>query len=219
MGVATLGFDGGPSIRLRIDPSDIQWNFQIETASIETVGGRVVQVLGATLSDLRVLGGFGENHSAKGDAGASWRLADAFAKKIKEIQSRNSTKTARALQAPAIFSYPPKGWKFAVTILALDDPQGGSVNFSTGKFAHEYMLTLFIQKDLSTTTSGLGGSSSTVKVRETAAVQSYLNRISRGFGWKKTEYNGPISIDSPTARGDQPEVRTESQEFQGRVPR
>lgn len=194
MGVASLGFSDGPSVRFRIDPSDIQWDFRIETAVFETVGGRVVQVVGATLGDLKVIGGFGENHAAKGDAGASWRLADGFAKRIKEMmqhQSRGSTRTAKALQTPAIFSYPPMGWKFAVTIMSLDDPEGGSVNFSTGKFAHEYMLTLFVQRDLSTTTSNLGSGRSSISERKDAAIQSYINRINRGVGWKRSQYNGP----------------------------
>lgn len=194
MGQASLGFDSGPSIDFRIDPNDIHWEFQIETAVIETLGGRVVQVVGATLGDLMIFGGFGENKKQPGDSGASWRLADTFARRIREMmeyQSRGSTVTGKILQSPAIFSYPPKGWKFAVTIMDLADPQGGSVGYSTGKFAHEYQLSLFIVEDLSPSTSQLGSNGGVVKAKADAAVESYINRITQGFGWKASEYNGP----------------------------
>jgi hypothetical protein len=71
MAVMQLG-----DLRWRVDPTSVDWSFQLDTAVINTLGGQVIQLLGATLSDLTVSGDFGElrgpNHQA------SWQLAAAF---------------------------------------------------------------------------------------------------------------------------------------------
>src|SRR4051812_24078460 len=100
-GQATLSFAGGPSVKFRIDPTEISWDFKINTSVTNTVGGRVVQVTGATLSDIIVHGGFGErrdfdteNHPVNRDSnpdhafdhwGASWRLHKRFEFHIRKM--------------------------------------------------------------------------------------------------------------------------------------
>src|SRR5256885_69504 len=110
MGTATLGFAGGPAVAFRLDPDSIEWDWEINTNVIDTIGGRVVQVLGATLNDLTVTGSFGQDHSTP--QGVSWRQAEAFLRlvtQIMEFQSQDATQQDR-MQAPAIFTYPPKNW-------------------------------------------------------------------------------------------------------------
>ena len=206
MGVATLGFDNGPSVKFRIDPSDIQWQFQIDTAEIQTLGGRVVQVVGATLGDLIIQGSFGENHKLKGETGQSWRLADAFAARIRqmmEFQSKDNNKTGVITKSPAIFSYPPRDWKFRVNVVSIEDPDGGgSVQHRTGKFSYDYVLTLFIVEDLSPSTAGVGSSRGVIPVKASDAIDAYLNRISDGIGWKQTEFNGPLGLKDLSSAND-----------------
>ena len=223
-GVASLGFHNGPSVLFRVDPSSINWEFKIETTVIETIGGRVVQVVGATLSDLKVYGKLGQDHSKKNGQGESWRLAEAFHNKIGEMmeyQSKSSTATGgRPTQEPAIFSFSPFNWKFKVYILALDDPNGGgSVTYATGKFSQEYVLTLFIVEDLSTNgaTSNLGGShGSAVLESKSKAIESYINRIKKsssepaGFGWKGSKYTGGQGPDAGWISTVDPNASVES---------
>lgn len=186
MGFASLGFDGGPSLTFRIDPDLIQWNYQVDTTVIDTVGGRVVQVLGATLSDLTVVGHYGQ-HRPSGEDGESWKLAEAFANKIREIQehqSRDATEHGK-MHLPATFNYSPKGWRFLVYVKALADTRGGSVAHQTGRFSYDYALTLFMVDVVSDDLHMLSGAKKN-------AVDAYIARISDGIGWHFSQYNGQV---------------------------
>src|SRR4051794_39582736 len=130
MALASLGFTGGPSVSFRLNPSSIDWGFDIHTAVTETVGGRVVQITGATLRDLTVTGYLGENRRAGGSpdglpdhAGASWRLHEAFLKKCRSImdhQSRDS-RTPGRMHEPATFNYPTRNWRWRVYLKSVAD--------------------------------------------------------------------------------------------------
>jgi len=204
MGVATLGFKDGPSIRFRIDPQEIQWQFAIETNVTETLGGRVLQIVGATVGNITIRGEFGEDRTIKDGNGQSWLLADAFASKIKQMMafqsSRNNTSGKRT-EDPAIFAYPPRDWRFKVYVVSINDTDGGaSVNFRTGKFSHGYELQLFIVEDLSPSTANVGSNRGVIPTKAAEAINAYINRITDGIGWKQTEFNGPLASSS-TASG------------------
>lgn len=190
-GVARLYFKGGPGVTLRLNPNAVDWNFKINTAVTETVGGRVVQVLGATLSDITVQGSFGES---RGKVHVESRTyAEAFLAKMKEMaayQSRDSTRHS-GMHQPAIFSFPTKGWNFEVYIKDLTDPDGGgSVTHRPGKFSYDYQLVLFIHADISDTAHILGKSNGVIETKKDKAIASYINRIADGIGWHFTEFNG-----------------------------
>lgn len=189
MGMASLGFSNGPSITFRIDPDSVQWNFKINTTVIDTVGGRVVQVLGATLSDITVMGKYGQNRAA-GTDGESWKLAEAFVNRIRQIQehqSRDATDHGK-MHTPATFNYSPKGWRFGVYIKSIVDPGGGAVAHQTGRFSYEYAITLFIVEDRSDDLIA-GDLMGKAKNR---AIEAYMARISEGIGWRFTKYNGTV---------------------------
>lgn len=186
MGYASLGFSDGPFVTMRIDPDSIEWNFTVNTTVIPTVAGRVVQVLGATLSDMVVLGHYGQNIAAK-ESGESWKLAEAFATKIRQIQehqSRDSTVHSK-MHVPAIFNYSPKNWRFQVYVKALSDSLGGSVAHKTGRFSYDYRLELFIVDVISDDLHVLTGA-------KKSAVDAYIARISDGIGWHFSQYNGQV---------------------------
>ena len=142
MGQATLGFAGGPTVTFRLDPESISWNWTVLTNVVDTIGGRVIQVIGAYLDDLTVSGSFGQDHSTP--RGESWRQAEAFLKLITSImeqQSSDSNQQAK-MHPPAVFSYPPKGWRFQCYVKALTDADGGnSIVMTPGKFNQRYTLT------------------------------------------------------------------------------
>ncbi len=170
-----------------IDPSSVDWNFKINTSVIPTVAGRVVQILGATLSDMTVSGQYGQNTKIGAD-GESWKQAEFFVDKIRQIQafqSRDST-TRGLMHVPAVFNYSPKNWRFNVYVKAVTDPQGGSVTHRQGRFSYDYSLTLFIVDVLSDDLHVIKGA-------QKAAVDSYMARISEGIGWHFSQYNGQVS--------------------------
>lgn len=189
---ATLGFDGGPSIVFRLAPDDVSWNWEVNTSVTPTIGGRVVQVIGATLSDVTIVGSFGQSHG-DGANGESWVLAEAFASKIKDLmawQSKDATDPGK-MQPPAVFNFPLKGWRFSVYIKDLTDPDGGgSTAHSIGKFSHRYQLTLFIVEELSDALIKAGTSNGVLNQQKAKAIDEYLARISDGIGWHFSQYNG-----------------------------
>lgn len=186
MGVASLGFAGGPSVTFRIDPNSVEWNFTVNTTVIDTVAGRVVQVLGATLSDMTVLGQYGQNVKA-GRNGESWRMAEAFVNKIRAIQEHQSRDASQhgKMHVPAIFNYAPKNWRFQVYVKALQDSKGGSITHEQGRFSYDYALSLFIVDVISDDLHILTGA-------KKKAVDAYMARISEGIGWHFSQYNGQV---------------------------
>ena len=192
MGKATLGFAGGPAIAFRVDPDGIQWAFEVLTNVVETIGGRVIQIIGSQLSDLTVTGSFGQDHSTP--RGESWRQAEAFLLLIRQImdhQAQDANQQAM-MHPPAVFTYPPKNWRFQVYVKDFSDADnpGTSVVLTPGKFNQRWRLTLFIVQDASTALVQAGSSNGVVSKQAEAAIAAYMARISDGIGWKFTQYTG-----------------------------
>lgn len=193
MGVATLG-PPNDTVAFRIDPEAVDWNFVVNTSVQPTVGGRVVQIVGATLSDITVTGSYGEEHarthvmdSSDNGPGRSWRLAETFVRKARSwmvYQSQQplavGTKKPSMSDSnpPLRFTYAPYGWDFHVFIKDVSDPTGGVVSHTPGKFSYKYTLTLFILED---NTADLG----ILRGRQRAAIDAYIERIAKGVGWER----------------------------------
>lgn len=186
-----LGFpDGGPSLHFRVNPEQIEWDFKIHTRVFNTIGGRVIQVLGGALSDLTITGSIGEDFDAIGDEGdwegESWRLHEAFLKRVREMmqhQSRDATihrEYSSRMHQPATFRYSEKGWNFTVYIKSIEDLKGGSITHHPARVNHQYRLTLFIVED---------AASSLTRVKSDA-IRDYIDRISDGIGWRYSDFNG-----------------------------
>lgn len=193
MGHATLGYAGGPAATFRVDPEKISWGWQILTNVVETIGGRVIQVLGAYLDDLVIEGSFGQDHSTPD--GVSWRQAEAFLRvitSIMEFQSRDANRQSQ-MHVPAVFTYPPKGWRFQVYVKDFSDADGGgSVVLTPGKFNNRYRLTLFIVQDASEALVVAGTTNGVLSQKANEAISSYFARVSDGIGWHFGQYNGPV---------------------------
>jgi len=205
--LASLGFTGGPQITFRINPSSIDWGFDIHTSVTPTVGGRVVQITGATLRDITVVGYLGEDRKAgrspdsiPDHAGASWRLHEAFIAKCRQImehQSRDSTVPGK-MHTPAVFNYPPHDWRWKVYLTDVADIDGqASIEHRTGKYSHGYQMRLFIVQAGSASLVKAGTSKDAVDVAQEKAITSYIARISEGIGWRQSAYNGPTGTEDP----------------------
>jgi hypothetical protein len=192
VGTATLGFAGGPAVAFRIDPDAIDWNFEVLTSVTETIGGRVIQVIGSRLEDMTVTGSFGQDHSTP--QGESWRQAEAFLSMIQQImdfQSSDATDQTQ-MHPPAVFTYPPKNWRFNVYVKGFDDADnpGTSIVMTPGKFNQRWQLTLFIVQDSSTALVQAGESNGVLDTQAQAAIAAYMARISAGIGWTFSQYTG-----------------------------
>lgn len=175
----------------RIDPELIEWDFQVITNVIETVGGRVIQILGSYLNNLTVQGSLGQDHRYAN--GVSWRQAEAFLQLITqmmEFQSRDSNQQNK-MSPPAIFTYPPRGYRFQVYIDSLTDADGSnSIIMRPGKFNQRYVLSLFIVQDASEGLVQAGTSNGVLNRKAEQAIAAYMARISAGVGWQFSVYTG-----------------------------
>jgi hypothetical protein len=161
MGVASLG-----NINFRIDPLEISWPYEIQTAVTSTIGGKVVQVLGASLGDLTVTGTFGTG---------GWQEEVQFLSQITAIAENQTNATSGV---PVRFYYPPRGFDFQVYVKAITP-----IRHTAAEFNPSWELTLFIVQDNFGITKTLAKD----------AMDAFIHRISTGIGWKQSIYNGPAS--------------------------
>jgi hypothetical protein len=167
MGSASLG-----PINFRVDPMSINWGYTVRYAVTPTIGGKVIQVLGANLEDLTVTGSFGTG---------GWREEKQFLQRITDIADAQTDFTGGR---PVRFMYPPLGYDFQVFVKAIRP-----ISNTVGNFAPTWNLTLFIFED----TFGL------TKTVKGDAMDAFITRLSEGVGWKRSEYNGGITKEEQDA--------------------
>ena len=124
----------------------------------------------------------------------SWRQAEAFLlliQKIMDYQSQDANKQSM-MHPPAVFTYPPKNYRFNVYVKAFDDADnpGTSIVLTPGKFNQRWRLVLFIVQDSSTALVTAGDSHGVVNKQAEAAIAQYMARISDGIGWTFSQYTG-----------------------------
>lgn len=192
MGTATLGYAGGPSVAFRIDPDLIDWTWSVQSNVVETIGGRVIQILGARLEDLTVQGSLGQNHADKA-GGESWQQAQAFLATVTAIMEQQSadSNTQATMHPPAVFTYPPKGWRWNVYVKSLTDPEGNnSVVLAPGKVNQQYVLTLFIVNEGAELVAAGSTETGALAQQSQNAITQFMARISDGVGWTANKYTG-----------------------------
>lgn len=165
MGLATLG-----THTFRLDPESISWEYTIKSRVFDTVGGQVVQVFGASIEDMTVIGSFGAG---------GWQEQQAFLTSMQQIADAQAdqARVSNSTVPPMHFRYPPKGWDFMVYLTAFTQVGGSdSVSLSNETFAPKWQLTLFVVED----NAGL----------KQVAVDQFIARVSEGIGWHQTVYNG-----------------------------
>lgn len=206
-GLAQLG-----DLTFRLNPQEVSWNFEVYTNPVKTIGGRVIQVTGAALSDITVRGQYGEDHNKSyiwqrqnpgGDSekapGRSWRLAEDFTTEIRRLMAQSApppTVTGQYRRpVPIRFYYPPRKWDFQVFIRAVQDDRGTNVvSHQTGKFSYGYVLSLVPVGD--NTLQLAGRDAQKLQVMKDKAVAKAIARISDGMGWKETKFNAPDQTET-----------------------
>lgn len=196
-GICTLG-----DISFRIAPTQISYEYHLDSTVINTIGGRVIQVYGATLSDLYVQGLFGSRYNPANNGNvqaigtSSMQQARDFAiaiAKMVDQQGQRPTndqltrKDKTPMNQPFRFTYTGDGvheWDFQVYVKSLSDVNDPefAISHKTGKYSYGYNLTLFIVED-------------NTNLLKQIATDAYIARLSQGIGWQRTTYNGPMSDD------------------------
>lgn len=158
----------------RLDPDSVRWSFKSKISDVATVGGKVIQVYGTTISDMTVTGSFGVG---------GWQQQAEFLQQMKSIgqEQAMSGRAARGIaqRQPYRFSYPPRGWEFLVYLKAYEDPGGApkAIRLAADVINPKWKLVFHIVED----NSGL----------KKVAQDAYIARLSKGIGWRQTEFNGP----------------------------
>jgi hypothetical protein len=107
-----------------------------------------------------------------------------------EAQSADANQQQQ-MHPPAVFNYPPKGWRFNVYVTHLTDPDGdASVILKPGKANQQYQLKLFIVQDGSPALVTAGTTDGVLSQKANDAINAYMARISDGIGWHYTAYTG-----------------------------
>jgi hypothetical protein len=193
------------AMRWRVDPSNVSWSYALDTAVIDTLGGQVIQVVGASLSDLTVSGDFGHQWNAAGQSGGgkqSWLLANNFHYQIKQMMdnqmsiphmrgAQGAAKGGHKIKAedtsvaqPWTFTYSDgvHNWSFKVLVKGLADGAGeSSLTHTNGRYNYTYALTLFIVQADS-------------DLVQTVSSDAFISRIAKGVGWKKSNYHGTVTV-------------------------
>jgi hypothetical protein len=178
--------------KFRLDPDSIQYDYKIDYSMINTIGGQVIQVLGATTGDIVISGSFGEQRASKtgGPSKESWELAEAFHAKIRQLMDAQTLPQQGAgvgvTHTPLTFSYMDgvHDWDFKVLIKSIaDDDDDGSIEHKTGKFSYKYKLTLFMVEDR------------TLNLKKIAKDQFIARIATNGLGWKNYHYGKSGSFE------------------------
>lgn len=176
MGVASITHNGNV-FRFRTDPNTVRWNYRLNTSVQQTYGGRVVQLVSATIEDLTVtadagLGGWDYIHRAA-------------------LFFRNMMFDQRNGGKHGVLEYPPRGWKLGV--YAVNFPFADDV----AAVAREYTLTFKVQEDI----SGVLATSSLAL--EIAALKDGVGYEHNEYNTPAIDLDSPAT-DPPVTSGDQP---------------
>lgn len=173
----------------RIAPSQVYFTYDVDTAVINTIGGRVVQAYGATLGDVTIQGTVGEDRAAGLEG---WELAEAFQRAIGQIVIAQSTPPSTGqlsgsdgtpMHQPVRFFYgdDQHTWDLMVYVKGLKDIKSDyTIAHETGKFFYGYTLTLFIVED----------NTGTLKA---GIIDEFIDRLADGVGWSQSIYNGYLT--------------------------
>lgn len=151
----------------RLNPESVTYDYTPKSISTPFLGGKVVQVFGMKISDITITGSFGIG----GRAEQTRFLAQMI--EVANHQKDNPTVT------PQRFIWPDQGWNFACWLKSYTEVKGEeSVMLDPKIFNPKWKLVLVPEN---------GGS------LVGYATTQLVDRMSRGIGWTKSAFNGPIN--------------------------
>ena len=165
---ATLTLGGTLSVNLPYNPNTTSWAYDINHQTMDTKGGRVVQILSTSVEQMDV----------QGDAGSRPKLLKLFSD-IKAIQAAQiQQQTSASLVIPAAFA---ENGSIALDVYI----QSINLGWTTNTVTYPYNLTLQVEDS-----ANYGALNTNI----TAAV---LNGLSQSFGYSPTigqTVNGSVSL-------------------------
>lgn len=114
------------------DPNSLRWSYTLNTASYETLGGRVVQLLSVKIDSM----------TWEGDAGSINRLIDVF-EKINQIMLHHES-TGESVK----LNLPNQGWSFEVFVVSFPE-----MGYDNETVTFNYSLNLEVYEDYSDITT------------------------------------------------------------------
>lgn len=163
MGVCSLA-----GVPFRLDPESVTWSFTAKVSETKTLGGKVVQVFGASLDDMNVSGWFGSG---------GYKDQKTFLDRMKKIAIDQESRPGDTASGPVKFQYPGRGWDFLVYLKAYSQPGGSRSITLRNELLHnlKWTLTLHIAEE----NIGL----------KAAGQDLFIKRLSEGLGWNP-KYHG-----------------------------
>lgn len=179
--------DGVP---FRIDPKSVSWPYSIKMATHKTLGGKVFQLYGVSLGDLVIEGEFGNGGLVNGFTSTGPAAQKAFFDRITKIIDSQIPVNPLSNPKPVLFEWPLRQWSFWCFIKSIVQMDAPTAILARNNIINpSYQLTLFIQED----------NGDVIKLAKEDAATQFINRLTAGLGWKKSEYNGPETFDAVTA--------------------
>ena len=130
---ASIGIDkkdahGNPiSHSFRMNPDTVQWDYKDNATSMDTLGGRVIQLLSVKLNGLTITG-------RAGNRGELQRMAN----NLKAVMSYHV-----ATQNPVRFKVPSRNWDFQVYVQSMP-----SLGWDVASTSYPYQIQLAVEEDL-----------------------------------------------------------------------
>ena len=126
-GIASLTHNGHV-FRFRTNPNEFRWNYVLKKRIDQTYGGRVVQLLGASIDEFAV----------KADSGGGrWDYTNKMAKFMRDVMVDQRDGT------PATFEYTTRGWKLNCYIVNVPFED------AVGEVLREFEIQMKVQEDVS----------------------------------------------------------------------
>lgn len=153
--VATL--DGVP---FDVDPHTVKWDYRIHVSDKPYLGGKVIQVHGATITDITIRGKFG-----RGDL-----LAKQLAF-LNRMKTMGNVRLDNLKARPSRFTWPEQRWDMSVILLNV-----GTLVHDPAEIAPDWEITLF----------PVTGSDEL----KSASMTGFIERLTAGMGWRPGAFNG-----------------------------
>ena len=176
---ATASLDG---VLLPLDPDQVGWRATNKVRSQNTVGGKVVQVYGTSISEVNIIGSYGVG---------GFESAQAFLAQVGQwVTNQVGTLTAKQGQgiwngSPLHFLFPFHNWDMQVYIMKFFNPEAAqSIMIDPRVVNYHWALTLYVASNNSQPTQADPSTD--------ASMIQFVNQLAQDFGWYPNQAQGDV---------------------------
>lgn len=180
-------------VLLPLDPDQVGWRSTTKTRSQNTVGGKVVQAFGTSISEINIIGSYGSG---------GFQSAQAFLQQVTAWVGQQVGKlTPQQGQgiwngSPLQFLFPFHNWNKLVYITKFYNPEAAqSIFIDPRTVNYHWALTLYVASNNDTITEADPTSD--------ASMIQFVNGLAQYFGWFPNDANGVIK-DASTGQNPYP---------------